>query len=87
MAGLVLVDMAWNIIILFDLFWWHKCSEKKNLVEQTEKMKGNSIVDSHIKDLCYQVEKLTESLNQLISANEKTSSELIIGKNVNTNLE
>ena len=50
-------------------------------------MKGNSIVDSHIKDLCYQVEKLTESLNQLISANEKTSSELIIGKNVNTNLE
>ena len=50
-------------------------------------MKGKVIVDNHIKNLCHQVEKLTEILNQLISANEKISSKLIIENNVNINLE
>ena len=36
---------------------------KKNLVEQIEKMKGQVIFDRHVKDLCNQIEKLTESLN------------------------
>ena len=35
---------------------------KKNLVEQIEKMKGQVIFDSHVKDLCNQIEKLTLSL-------------------------
>ena len=44
---------------------------KKDLVEQIEKMKGKVIFDSHVKDLCNQIEKLTESLNQVMAANEK----------------
>ena len=56
-------------------------------MEQIEKMKGKVIFDSHVKDLCNQIEKLTESLNQLVAANEKITSELVIVKNVNINLE
>ena len=56
---------------------------KKNLVEQIGKMKGQVIFDSHVKDLCNQIEKLTESLNQVTAANEKITSELVIVKNVN----
>ena len=44
---------------------------KKDLVEQIEKMKGKVIFDSRVKDLCNQIEKLTESLNQVMAANEK----------------
>ena len=60
---------------------------KKDLVEKIEKMKGKVIFESHVKDLCDQIEKLTESLNQVTAANEKISSELVIVKNVNVNLE
>ena len=45
---------------------------KKDLVEKIEKMKGKVIFESHVKDLCDQIEKLTESLNQVTAANEKS---------------
>ena len=60
---------------------------KKDLVERIEKMKGKVIFDSHVKDLCNQIEKLTISLYQVTAANEKITSELVIVKNVNVNLE
>ena len=60
---------------------------KKDLVGQIAKMKGKVIFDSYVKDLCNQIEKLTESLNQVTAANEKITSELVIVKNVNVNLE
>ena len=60
---------------------------KKDLVERIEKMKGKVIFDSHVKDLCNQIEKLTVSLYQVTAANEKNTSELVIVKNVNVNLE
>ena len=44
---------------------------KKDLVEQIEKMKGKVIFYSHVKDPCNQIEKLTESLNQVTAANQK----------------
>ena len=56
---------------------------KKDLAEQIEKMKGKVIFDSHVKDLCSQIEKLTESPNQVMATNEKITSELVILKNVN----
>ena len=49
---------------------------KIDLVEQIEKMNGKVIFDSHVKDLYNQIEKLTESLKQVIAANEKITSEL-----------
>ena len=33
-------------------------------------MKGKVIFGSHIKDLCHQIEKFTESLNQLINGSK-----------------
>ena len=50
-------------------------------------MKGKVIFDSHAKDLCNQIENLTESLNQVMAANEEITSELVIVKNANVNLE
>ena len=60
---------------------------KKDILEQTEKMKGKVIFGSHIKDLCHQIEKLTENLHQVMETNAKITSELVIVKNVNINLE
>ena len=59
----------------------------RDLVDQMEKMKGKVVVENNVKDLCYQTEKLTERLNDVVSTNEKISSELLIVKNVNFNLE
>ena len=50
-------------------------------------MKGKVVVGSHVKDLCHQTEKLTERLNGVMTTNEKIASELLIVKNVNSNLE
>ena len=44
---------------------------KIDLVKQIEKMNGKVIFDSHVKDLCNQIEKLTESLDQVMATNEK----------------
>ena len=50
-------------------------------------MKGKFIFDSHAKDLCNEIEKLTESLIQVTAANQEITSELVIVKNANVNLE
>ena len=50
-------------------------------------MKGKVVVGSHVKDLCHQIEKLTEKLNDVVATNEKITNELLIVKNVNSNLE
>ena len=60
---------------------------KKDLVEKIEKMKSNIIFDTHVKDLCNQIEKLTESLNHVTAVNERITSMLVIVNNVTVNLE
>lgn len=50
-------------------------------------MKGKVFFGSHVKDLCDQINHLTERLNQVMVANEKITSWLVIFKNVNVNLE
>ena len=60
---------------------------KKELVVWIEKMKGKFIFDSHAKDLCNEIENLTESLIQVTAANQEITSELVIVKNANVNLE
>ena len=56
---------------------------KKDLVVWIEKMKGKFIFDSHAKDLCNEI----ESLIQVTAANQEITSELVIVKNANVNLE
>ena len=60
---------------------------KRHVVDQIEKMKGKVVVGSHVKDSCHQIEKLTEKLNDVAATNEKITNELLIVKNVNSNLE
>ena len=60
--------------------------KKQDLVDQIEKMKGKVVIGSHLKDLCHQIEKLSERLN-VVATNEKITSELLIVINVNSNLE
>lgn len=43
-------------------------------------MKGKVAFSSHIEDLCHQIDKLTKSLKQVMAANEKITSELVIVK-------
>ena len=50
-------------------------------------MKPRIGVGSHVKDLCHQIEKLSEQLNDVVATNEKITSELLIIRNVNSNLE
>ena len=38
------------------------------------------VFDSHVKDLCNLIERLTESLNQVTAANKRITSELVIVK-------
>ena len=41
----------------------------------------------HIKDLCNEIEQLTKTLNEVMAANEKITSKLVIVRNVNINLQ
>ena len=50
-------------------------------------MKGKVVIGSHVKDLCHQIEKLSERLNDAVATNEKITGELLIAINVNSNLE
>ena len=61
--------------------------KKRDVVDQIDKMKGKVVVGSHVKYLCHQIEKLTEKLNDVVATNEKITNELLIVKNVNSNLE
>lgn len=60
---------------------------QKHLEQQIEIIKGKVIFGSHVKHLCDQINHLNESLNQVMVANEKITSELVIVKNVNVDLE
>ena len=50
-------------INLFELTYDINAMKKRDLVDQIEKMKGKVIVGCHVKDLCHQIEKLTEMLH------------------------
>ena len=74
-------------INLFELTYDINAMKKRDLVDQIEKMKGKVIVGCHVEDLCHQIEKLTEMLHDAVATNEKITSELLIVKKVNSNLE
>lgn len=60
-----LLDMSYDDIISM---------RKKDFVEHIEKIKGKVIFGSHAKNLCNQIEKLTESLNQVMKTIGKITS-------------
>ena len=63
-------EMDKNHINLFELLYDDVNSIKKgDLVDQIEKLKGKVAVGSHVKDLCHQIEKLAEKLNDVVANN------------------
>ena len=63
-------EMDKNHINLFELLYDDVNSIKKgDLVDQIEKLKGKVVVGSHVKDLCHQIEKLVEKLNDVVANN------------------
>ena len=45
------------------------------------------IIDADLHELCEKIERLTESMNQIVAGNKKLQSDIAIVKNVNCKLE
>ena len=58
--------------------------KEKDLVDYIEKMKGKVVTDYHIQNLCNEIANLSDKVKDLVSTNERLTSEL---KNMNNILE
>ena len=61
--------------------------KKKNLLNYIEKMDGKVVADNQIQNLCNEIANLSESVESLVSTNERLTSERTVVKNVNNILE
>ena len=61
--------------------------KKKDLVDYIEKMKDEVVADTHIQNLCNEIANLSDKVKNLVSTNERLTSEPSVVKNVNNILE
>ena len=61
--------------------------KKPEIVKRIIELKDKVVVGEEIKSLCTHIKELTETVNQLLSKNERLSSDLAIQKTVCGNLE
>ena len=61
--------------------------KKKYLFYHIESFKGKVVAGNDIQGLFNQISELPESVDRLVTANEKLNSELLIVRNVNQNLQ
>ena len=61
--------------------------KKPKIVKRIIELKDKVVVGEEIKSLCTQIKELTDTVNQLLSKNERWSSDLAIQKTVCGNLE
>ena len=74
-----------NVTNLFDLSYDQINPMKKtDLVSHIKNLKAKVTVDYTIKMLCYEISQLSTSMNNIMTENEKLSSQLMIVSNVNT---
>ena len=77
-----------DYVNLFDLTYdTINAIKKKDLVDYIEKMKGKIVADNHIQNLCNEIANLSDQVKNLVSTNERLTSELSVVKNVNNILE
>ena len=77
-----------DYVNLFDLTYDAiNAIKKKDLVDYIEKMKGKIVADNHIQNLCNEIVNLSDQVKNLVSTNERLTSELSVVKNVNNTLE
>ena len=81
--------MAGNDYVnLFDLTYDAiNAIKKKDLVDYIEKMKGKVVADNQIQNLFSKIANLSDNVKNLVSTNERLTSELTVVKNVNSILE
>ena len=61
--------------------------KKSDLIQKILDLKGKFIIDADLHKLCEKIERLTESMNQIVAENKKLQSDIAIVKNVNRKLE
>ena len=61
--------------------------KKSDLIQKILDVKGKFIIDADLHKLCEKIERLTESMNQIVAENKKLQSDIAIVKNVNRKLE
>ena len=61
--------------------------KKLDLIQKILDRKGKVVIDADLHKLCEKIERLTESMNQIVAENKKLQSDIAIVKNVNRKLE
>ena len=61
--------------------------KKSDLIQKILDLKGKVVIDADLHKLCEKIERLTESMNQIVVGNKKLQSDIAIVKNVNRKLE
>ena len=61
--------------------------KKSDLIQKILELKGEVVIDADLHKLCEKIERLTESMNQIVAENKKLQSDIAILKNVNRKLE
>ena len=61
--------------------------KKSDLVQKILDLKGIVVVDTDLHKLFEKIEKLTESMNQIVAENNRLQSDIVIVKHVNCKLE
>ena len=62
--------------------------KKSDLVQKILDLKRKVVVDADLHQLCENIKRLTESMNQIVTENKKLQSDIVIVKNVkNTHRE
>ena len=64
-----------------------KSLKKSDSIQKILDLIGKVVIDADLHKLCEKVERLTESMNQIVAENKKLQSQIAIVKNVNRKLE
>ena len=64
-----------------------KSLKKSDSIQKILDLIGKVVTDADLHKLCEKVERLTESMNQIVAENKKLQSQIAIVKNVNRKLE
>ena len=61
--------------------------KKSDLIQKILDLKEKVVIDADLHKLCEKIERLTESMNQIVAENKKLQSDIAIVKNVNRKLK
>ena len=64
-----------------------KSLKKSDSIQKILDLIGKVVIDADLHKLCEKVERLTESMNQIVAENKKLQSQIAVVKNINRKLE